>query len=494
MTLLDTVHGIFLTDSRRSRAHRVRSARIGEKDAVYRRSSCSVVLAALLSVMLVSGGAFALAIPAASRVALEPARASVDSPYEADLRFAVDEIEKQCKQLLVAKKIDWRKVTAPLVAQAAQVKSDAEHCKLLVRLLARLQDGHAEVRPTAKTKDLTIDWPDRSAAPGLFLCRIGKGIHVKNSWGAAEAVGLKPGMELVSVDGVPALAWLEARSRAIADSTSFSTPQQAFFHVCHWGLADAADTRWEIEFKDKKGAKKKRTLTLARGKQVPNGPAFLPEGLAGSDDLRYAKTSSGCGYVHVRRCKESLPAELDSALEALGDVPGLVLDFRGNSGGGFDHEAFMGRFVPPGKELSFSGSRYASAGAHPYLGPVVVIVDATVRSAGETAAGIFKEDGRGYMIGESATAGMSSQKTTIGLPSGSFELYVSVHSNKQRFQGGKGIEGLGVQPHELVPFDVDDLAAQRDTLIRRAEALLAKFPQSAVPYDPADFGWKARAK
>ena len=167
----------------------------------------------------------------------------------------------------------------------------------------------------------------------------------------------------------------------------------------------------------------------------------------------------------------------------------LVLDFRGNSGGDFDHEALFGRFLPAGTTWQ-GGVRYSSAGAHPYGGPVVVIVDATVRSAGETASGMFSEDGRAYMIGESATAGMASQKTTIELPSKLFALYVSIGSNKGRYNEGKGLEGIGVIPHEIVPFDPDDLDAKVDTLIKKAEALLAKFPQKSVRYDPKDFGWK----
>ncbi len=134
---------------------------------------------------------------------------------------------------------------------------------------------------------------------------------------------------------------------------------------------------------------------------------------------------------------------------------------------------------------------YASTGPDPYGGPIVVIVDGLVRSAGETATGIFKEDGRAYMIGESATAGMSAVKKTIELPSRLFALYVAVASNKGRFNQGRGIEGIGVIPHEIVLYDPADLSQGKDTLIRRAETLLRDFPQSKVPYLAAQFGWKA---
>jgi C-terminal processing protease CtpA/Prc len=151
----------------------------------------------------------------------------------------------------------------------------------------------------------------------------------------------------------------------------------------------------------------------------------------------------------------------------------------------------LGRFVPKGATLKRAKAYpIESSGSSPYGGPMVVIVDAGVRSAGETVSGMFKEDGRAYMIGPSPTAGMSSSKRTIELPSGLFSLYVSVRSNKARFNGGKGIEGLGVPPHEVVEYDRKDLAAGVDTMIRRAEELLADFPQGKVPYRPERHGWK----
>lgn len=415
--------------------------------------------------------------------------AAQTTDYEADVRFAVQAIEKECGELLASKAIDWKKATAPLLADAKKVASDAEHLKLLWRLLARLHDGHAEVRPLAKGEGMEVEWPDRSGGPGLFLCRARKKIWIKNAWRTASEVGLEPGMEVVTLDGVPAETWLEKRVATISDLVSFSTSQQAFVYACHWGLADAIGTRLEVEAKDEKGRKTKRTLTYAKLNQVPNGPAFPPEGLESTADLAFGRTASGFGYLHVRRAKDSVVTQLDQALAKIGDVPGLVIDFRGNSGGGFDHVALLGRFVPKGKTMELGAVAYPSAGDVVYGGPIVVIVDATVRSAGETGCGIFKEDGRAYVIGESATAGMASQKTTIELPSKLFALYVSTRSNKGRFNGGKGIEGIGVVPHEIVEYDPKDLAAKKDTLVQRAEALLAKYPQEKVPYVPADFGW-----
>jgi hypothetical protein len=413
--------------------------------------------------------------------------------YHADVAFAVDELGTQCRALLASKKIDWKKATAPLLKDAKATKTDGEHLQLLWRLVARLQDGHAEVRPLEKGKDVKVDSPDRSAGPGLFLCRNGERVLVKNAWGPAAGTGVAPGMEVRKVDGTPALQWLQARAASLADTIPFSTPQQAFFFACHQGLADAAGTRVAFELRAPDGKEQKRTITWGKANQTPPGPAFAPCELTSLADVHFGRTQAGFGYVHVRRCKETVVTQVDEALAALGDVPGMILDFRGNSGGAFDHDALFGRFLCKGKTWA-AGATYRSAGERPYGGPLVVIVDATVRSAGETAAGMFLEDGRAYGIGESPTAGMSSSKTTIELPSRLFALYVSVASNKARFQGGRGIEGLGVIPHEFVAFAQDDLAAQRDTLIARAEALLADFPQAKVRYEPAKMGWTPPAR
>jgi C-terminal processing protease CtpA/Prc len=409
----------------------------------------------------------------------------------ADVQFAIEQLGKQCKALLAVKKIDWGNATKTFPKEAEWVKTDAEHLVLLARLLARLRDGHAEVRPLDKAKG--VKFPDDGkgprVGPGLFLCRSGKKIWVKNSWEAAAEVGVAAGSEVLKLGGAPAETWLRDRITKISDLTGFETEQHAFFHVCHWGLAEPSGTKLDLELRAPDGKEIHTTLTYRNASPVPNGPAYPPVELQSAKDVHFGKTAAGFGYIHVRRCAEDLPTQIDEALGKVGAVPGLVLDFRGNSGGATDHEALMGRFVPKGKTIAFV-NRYQSAGPAPYAGPIVVIIDGTIRSTGETASGIFKEDGRAYMIGESATAGMSSQKTTIALPSGLFSLYVSVSSNKARFNDGAGVEGIGVQPHEIVELNPKDLAKKADTLILRAEEILRSGPPKKVPYDPKVFGFK----
>ena len=99
-------------------------------------------------------------------------------------------------------------------------------------------------------------------------------------------------------------------------------------------------------------------------------------------------------------------------------------------------------------------------------------------------AGQFKEDGRALMIGDSPTAGMSSQKERLEVPSGLFKVYYWVASNKGRFNDGRGIEGVGVLPHEVTPYVPADLAKGVDTQIRRAEEVLkAGLPKNKVPWE-----------
>ncbi|MFT5200529.1 MAG: carboxyl-terminal processing protease [Planctomycetota bacterium] len=416
--------------------------------------------------------------------------------YKDDMSFALHALEKDCGHFFQAKGIQWKKVRSEFSKAAKKTTTDQEHFIQLVRLLARVKDGHARVELGENNQD--FEYPKEQFpqmfGPGMFWSRIGKKYYIRNVRGDAAELGLKPGMEILKVNKEKVSAWFEARREFLCDTNSFSTDHHADHYALNWGLAHERDTRLKLLLVDLDGGKLKRTVTCTAKYFAQEGPVAYPGEVQHTKDLHYATTPEGFGYVHIRRCKGNLPEQMDEALVALGDVPGLILDFRGNSGGGFDHDAFYGRFVPEGKVYDPGTKKFASAGPNPYGGPIVVIVDGTVRSAGETASGMFKEDYRGYMIGESPTAGMSASKKTIPLPSGKFKLYVAVNSNKSRYQGGRGIEGIGIEPHELVLPLLEDLKTGKDTQIQRAVAVFEDFPEGVVRYKPKKFGWSPKAQ
>jgi C-terminal processing protease CtpA/Prc len=351
--------------------------------------------------------------------------------------------------------------------------------KLCTRLLARLKDGHAGI---AETK---VKLPDESkgrrwTGPRVLLVEIGEKVHVRSAFKNAKAQRIEPGMEVVKIDGRPARQWLQDKAAAMRDQgEGYSTEHQALYAACHWGLADWEGTRIAFELSDLDGKKKSTAIVRSGGPNfAPVGPVFPPPGLKTLGRQSWGKTPGGFAYIHLRDVPADLPDQLDKMLAGLGEAPGLVLDMRANGGGGCDHEAVFGRFLAAGEKWR----QYTGQGTKPFTGPMVVIIDAGVRSAGETVAGMFKEDGRAYLIGDAPTAGSSSQKATLKVPSGLFTVRFSTGSNKGRFNGGKGIEGIGVPPNEVVPYVPEELRKGVDTQLRRAEEILKGGIPEIVPY------------
>jgi carboxyl-terminal processing protease len=208
---------------------------------------------------------------------------------------------------------------------------------------------------------------------------------------------------------------------------------------------------------------------------------------------------AGFGYVKLTGFSDTTARDLKTAAVELtntarGPLRGLVLDLRNNPGGVLDAAVDVADlFLADGLIVRAEGrvrdatfAQYATAGDLLEQVPVVVVVNAGSASASEIVAGALKDRGRARLVGV-RTYGKGSVQTVMPLGEGrAIKLTTSLYLTPS----GRSINGVGIDPDELVPSrDPDRLfdgsgdleAAVRDNQVAEALGMLGYRPVVGAP-------------
>lgn len=222
-------------------------------------------------------------------------------------------------------------------------------------------------------------------------------------------------------------------------------------------------------------------------------PVWTPKQNAGAKALIWKRYAPTVGYLKISSFDDDLQpiADVDRAFKELGDLPSLVIDLRGNGGGGslglamrvgdyiFAGQRPLGYFVSRtglelrgamsidqikpaslpvysgydsgefNRELERSGGVLLATGGRverTYRGRLVVLIDEYCYSAAEAFAGVIKETRAGTLVGR-RTAGRMLGANYVSLPDG-WMLVLPVLDF--RTAGGVRVEGVGVEPNIVV--------------------------------------------
>lgn len=372
------------------------------------------------------------------------------------------------------KEIDWDRLYLDYLPKVRATGSTAEYYRVLMELCARLQDGHTNVVPPEQALALL-------AARPLLRTRLAEDrVFVETVFGAdLEAQGLKPGLEIVSVDGVPTAQY---RERALAPYVSASTPQDRAMRTGVYsflsgpvgvpvrvGLADGNGKRFELSLP--------RVGMAEWNRARPPMPAFELRMLPGN--VAYVALN---GFDTRKTADDYL-----QAWPQISQASALVLDLRRNGGGSsdvgfrvlatltdkpFPISTWSSReYVPTyrawGRPLKMtnSGARtWQPDLAHQFTGPVVVLTSGGTYSAAEDFALSFDEMRRGPIVGE-ATGGSTGQPLFFALPGGG---RARVCTKADTYTDGRRFVGVGIQPKVAARQSVADLHAGRDTVLETA--------------------------
>jgi len=188
-----------------------------------------------------------------------------------------------------------------------------------------------------------------------------------------------------------------------------------------------------------------------------------------SDDIENENGDavSDLAYLRLEQFTDQSVRDMSTELERIVDAgyDGLILDVRGNPGGGLDATVqiadmfidggiILTQVDRDGQETVFE----AHAGGEAIDIPVVLLVNQFSASGSEVLAGALRDHNRATLMGEQ-TFGKGSVNHVRPLSDGG-ALYVTIA--RWLTPNGELIEGIGIAPDVTVVFTEEDLEALRD--------------------------------
>lgn len=366
--------------------------------------------------------------------------------------------------------LNWDQTYRDFIPQVLSTTSTLAYYQVLQRFYARLQDGHSNVYFPQQIYDQMARLPLRTRLIDGHLLVLGSRDP------AADLQGLKPGDEILTIDGIPAVAWAE---KTVGPFASASSPQDRNARVFEYVPFFARiGTTFTLQTATPKGQKAEHRFTIADDKpssKVPFSFRMLPGNIA---------------YVALNEFEDDIDAtEWDKHWAEISVAQGVILDIREN-GGGSDSigahvlSALIEKPVPASLSrstrwiatyrawgnletpLRFPLNTVDPDNSRHFGGKVVLLTSPRTFSAGEDLAVAFKQAKRGLIVGE-PTGGSTGQPLSFDLPGGGTARICTKHDS---FADGTEFVGVGVQPDIPVHISRENIIMDQDAVLQAALA------------------------
>ncbi|HVG29141.1 MAG TPA: S41 family peptidase [Pyrinomonadaceae bacterium] len=409
--------------------------------------------------------------------------------------------------------VDWDAVRAEFAPRVAGARSDREAHFLLQQMLNRLGKSHFAVVPPESIPALPEDdGPDaegladeggkaraKPSQQGLDLTeRLTHGVAIDlriinraaivtrvEPGSNAERAGLRAGVVIRGVDGVPMSRVLREMDQAAAFQPALRHEQPAEILFEHFN--GPAGTEVRISYLDARNVLRRAVVRREKlkGEMSPPLQSFPPQFV----EFESKRLRGGVGYIRFNVFAIPVIDKFCAALRGMADAPGLVVDLRGNRGGVMGMIYGMGGLLAD-RDSIFGEMRTRQGGTifritpqrHHFKGAIAVLVDATTVSAGEMLASGLQESGRAVIVGE-RSAGSTLPSVAKELPTGAILQY-AVADFVSAY--GRVLEGQGVKPDIAARLDRRSLLSGRDPQLEAALAVVAGGGGASITYKPVE--------
>jgi carboxyl-terminal processing protease len=220
------------------------------------------------------------------------------------------------------------------------------------------------------------------------------------------------------------------------------------------------ETAVSIAYLDDKGEKREQVLTRVKRSGVPVRDVYYF-----AIEFEVKRLDGNIGYIRLNTLQPQLAARIPAAIKSMGDVSGLILDLRRNSGGEIEGmpELFLAEktFLYVRKARDGETKIHSNPAADAYRGPLAVLIDELSGSASELLAASLQVVKRAVVVG-GRSPGSVMESDNLPFPNGAILMYPVA---QLRTPDGAVLEGRGVTP---------DIEARltRDTLLKGVDEQL----------------------
>jgi carboxyl-terminal processing protease len=373
------------------------------------------------------------------------------------------------------KAINWPEVRRRYQARLDQAATTDAFYLLLFQLVNELKDTHSWLQNYSPPRPM--HGPGLSV--GLFEER--PFVEAVEPDSEAAGMGVKPGAEVVEVDGVAVeekLAWLRSYVPGRSSERAFRS------EACRYLLAGEKGTTVAVRLRASDG-RTTNTFALKRSFGLGRpGARSCPFELTRQRFVHFGRHPSGLGYIRIESFngRGEVAAEFDRALEALRNTPGLILDIRDNQGG-FGQPRIVARLLqqsalvsisytkdgPGHKDLHRSEQRLEPGGPWQFTGRVALLVNDVTGSAADLFACWLRSAGRVVTVGSTTHGNLSGVAAFAVLPCG---LVARISNGYVCDAKDRPIEGQGNEPDVRVSPTIADVLNGKDPVLDKAVSLL----------------------
>jgi len=364
--------------------------------------------------------------------------------------------------------LNWKEVHDRYKPRIAAAKTGREFYELVNDMLWELKASHANLIPPgaiARYEPLVF----AEGSPGIDVRSL-NGAAVITSVkpeSPAHAAGLSPGYVIQALDGIPVEQIArEAELRVPPPANSRSRAARITKAILS-RIYGAPGAEVAIVYLDKDGEKREQRIMRAKRSGVSLGPIFM------AIEFEARRLENGIGYVRLNTLQPQLAPRIAEAIKAMGNMRGIILDLRGNSGGEIENMPEL--FVRERTLLYLRTSRdgetevFSNPADSATAVPLVLLIDALSGSASELLSACLQAVGRAAIVGERSPGAVLESDTMI-FPNGAIFMYPVA---QLRIPDGTVLEGHGVVPDVEVGLDrgmlLKGVDSQLDAAIRYIE-------------------------